>query len=129
MIKKLIETVKEKNEIDQTQEWYKWSQTYFEWLKDEIIEVEQEIKENNQVYLEDELWDILWNYLNLLEWLKNEWKIESIEKVVKRAESKYINRIDAIKYKEDSERSMSWKEVKEKQKEELKREHLERYGE
>lgn len=129
MLKKLIETVKVKNTIDQKQAWYNWPITYLKWLEDELVEVTNEIKENNSVYLEDELWDILWNYLNLLEWLKIEWKIESIEKVIQRAENKYINRINAINNQEDNKRGMSWKEIKEKQKEELKREHLERYGE
>lgn len=127
MLKKLLEIVKVKNEIDQKQAWCNWPITYLNWLKDELIEVEEEIKENNSVYLEDELWDILWSYLNLLEWLKKEWKIESVENVISRAENKYIGRVEAIQNREDNQRSSVWKEVKEKQKLELQKEHNEKY--
>jgi len=127
MLKKLLEIVKVKNEIDQKQAWYNWPITYLNWLKDELIEVEEEIKENNSVYLEDELWDIIRNYLNLLEWLKKEWKIESIENVISRAENKYISRVQVIQNREDNQRSSGWKEVKEKQKLELQKEHNQKY--
>ena len=89
MLTKLLKLVKEKYSIDKKQNWYKWSITYFNGLKDEIEEVSEELKENNSVYLEDELWDILWGYLNFLKWLKEEWKIKSMKSVIQRCEKKY----------------------------------------
>ena len=129
MLKKLLELVDEKNAIDQNQKWYNGSITYFEWLKDEVLEVEEEMKENNSIHLEDELWDILWGYLNLIEWLTSEWKISSLEKVLERVEKKYTQRIDAIKNQDsDSQKSSSWNEIKKKQKEELAKEHAKKYS-
>lgn len=124
MLTKLIELVWQKNKIDQTQEWYKGSTTYFNGLKDEVSEVEEEIKENNKVYLEDELWDILRVYFNMIEWLKQEWKIDSLESIIKRSEKKFGQRIDAISWiNSQKERSTAWKKIKKIQKEENKKEH------
>ena len=128
MLKKLIKIVKKKYQIDQTQEWYKGPQTYFDSLKDEVDEVEVEIKDNNQVYLEDELWDVLYTYLNLLVWLKKEWKISSLENIITRAEKKFWERIDAIETVPDKLRRDTWKNVKNKQKAENKKEHEQMYS-
>ena len=125
MLTKLLKLVKEKYSIDKKQDWYKGSITYFDWLKDEIEEVREELKENNSVYLEDELWDILRDYLNLIESLKWEWKISSLENIVLRAEKKYFERVKAIKWKKD--KVSPWFETKSKQKEGLKKEHNLRY--
>ncbi len=129
MLNKLIEIVKKKYQIDKTQEWYKWPKTYFDWLIDETQEVEVELKKNNKVYLEDELWDILWVYLNMLEWLKDEGKIDSLESVLQRAEKKFWERIEAINgWKTQKIRSAAWKRVKNKQKAENKVEHNKLYN-
>ena len=128
MLKKLIEIVKKKYIIDQTQAWYKGSQTYFDGLKDEIDEVEVEIKDNNQVYLEDELGDVLYTYLNLLVWLKEEWKISSIKNIISRSEKKFWERINAIEKIADNARLQTWKEIKNKQKKENKEEHMKLYS-
>ncbi len=125
MLTKLLKLVKEKYSIDKKRNWYKGSITYFNWLKDEIEEVKEELKENNKIYLEDELWDILWGYLNLLKWLKEEWKIKSMKNVLQRCEKKYLERVNAIKWKKD--KSSCWKKIKEKQKKELKKEHNLKY--
>lgn len=127
MLTKLIEIVNRKYRIDTTQDWYKGSKTYFEWLKDEVDEVEIEIKNDNKVYLEDELWDVLYTYLNLLTWLEKEWKIDSIESVITRAEHKFSWRISAIENIDDSLRKDAWDTIKRQQKKENKAEHEKLY--
>ncbi len=128
MITKLLKIVNEKYEIDKKWTWSKWSISYFEWIKDETEEVFEEMRENNSIYLEDELWDILFAYLSLLKNLEKEWKISSIENVIFRSEKKIWERISALKWK-DWGLLDYWDEVKKRQKEELEREHKEKYGE
>ena len=99
--------------------FYKWSKTYFDQIPLELEEALEENKLNNSVYLEDELWDVLWDYLCLLNWLKSEWKISSVEKVFERSYKKFTWRID----EETWGNNWEWKEVKKKQKEELKEEN------
>ena len=55
-------------------DFYKWSKTYFEQIPLELEEALAENKQNNSVYLEDEFWDVFWDYLCLLNTLKAEWK-------------------------------------------------------
>lgn len=130
MLEGLRKITKEKHEIDITRNsWYKWSITYLENIKWEITEVEEEFRDNNTIHLEDELWDILWTYMLLLEWLEKEWKITSTEKVFARAEKKYRERIDAIKNQETDEgKSKAWKDIKLIQKAELAKEHKDKYS-
>jgi NTP pyrophosphatase (non-canonical NTP hydrolase) len=85
----------------------------------ELEEALAENKQNNSVYLEDELWDIFWDYLCLLNSLKAEWKINSVGNVFKRAYRKFSWRINENTW----ENNWLWKDVKAKQKEELKKEH------
>ena len=47
-------------------DFYKWYKTYLKWLYDELDEAKAEIKKDNSVYLEDELWDVFWDYISLL---------------------------------------------------------------
>ena len=73
---KLYETINpDRNSLDM----------YLQGLRDELWEVEVEIKDNNLVYLEDELWDILRDYMNLLYILENEGKIRSRKNVFQRS--------------------------------------------
>lgn len=99
-------------------EFYKWHKTYLDWLKNELIEAQEEIKDNNSVYLEDELWDVFWDYICLLHCLQNEWKISSVEKVLERCYKKYIERIW-----KDWIWNWIWEDIKKIQKEELRIEH------
>lgn len=103
-------------------DFFKWNETFFEEILKEIKEAKDEVKENNSVYLEDELWDILWDYLCIIEALKVEWKIENFEKVLERCYKKFSERIN-----EETWESRDWKEVKKIQKEELKKEHFKKY--
>lgn len=97
--------------------WYKWSKTYFKEIRNEIQEAENELN-THQVYLEDELWDVLWDYLCLLNSLKQEWKITSVNKVIERAYKKFSWRINI----ETWDYNGIWKEIKKQQKQELKNE-------
>ena len=106
---KLLEIAKRKFVFDQTNSWYSGSDTYLSSMKDEIDEVIEEIPKNRQCYLEDELGDILWNYLNILLALEKESGIK-VESVLNRASAKYDERITAI------ENGGFWKDVKHKQK-------------
>ncbi|MFP4567616.1 MAG: MazG nucleotide pyrophosphohydrolase domain-containing protein [Candidatus Woesearchaeota archaeon] len=114
-IKKIIELAKRKLLIDKKSDWSKGSTTYFNELKKEIQETEDENKTNNHVKLEDELGDILWDYLNVLVNLENEEKIK-IERVFERSEKKYTERINGI------ENKTLWAEIKKKQKQEIQKE-------
>lgn len=94
---------------------------YLPWIKNEVDEVVPEIKKNNSVYLEDELWDIFWAYINLLHCLEMEWYI-SKEKVFKRAYKKYDERITGL------EDWVLWDDIKVTQKTKLKKEHNLKYN-
>ena len=118
-IHKLFELIKQKHAIDQTKEWSEGSSTYFHELRTEIDEVAEELKSGKQVYLEDELGDILWDYLNLLYNLEYEKKIV-LERVFERSLKKYSERVEGI------QEGRSWSDIKKNQKDRLKEEHFER---
>jgi len=102
--------------------FYKWHQTYLQGIKDEIEEAENEIKPNNSVYLEDELWDVFWDYLCLLHGLESEWKITWVEKVFERCYEKFIWRVW-----EKANWGHNWEEIKKEQKIKRKKEHNKLY--
>jgi len=128
-LKKLIDLVAYKKQLDLTRAEPNFMDN--EWLLDAIIaeveEVKEEIKPNNRAYLEDELSDILWGWLSLVENLKGEGLVGSHEAVFKRALKKYEERI--LPLKGTSEDHAIWREVKGRQKEELQREKLMEEGE
>ncbi|WP_114140700.1 MazG nucleotide pyrophosphohydrolase domain-containing protein, partial [Vibrio cholerae] len=95
--------------------WYLGSSTYLAEIKQEVDEVVEEIPKNRLCYLEDELGDVLWDYLNTILSLEKEAGVK-IESVVQRACRKYEERVSAI------ENGISWDEVKLKQKKELEQE-------
>lgn len=108
--------------------WYQWSETYFEELPQEMSEALEENRENNSVYLEDELWDVIWDYLMLLNTLKLEWKITSVDAVLKRAYDKFSERVwkDGKKILWDQ---WEWNKIKRGQKVKREKEHREKYWE
>ena len=118
-IKELIKIARRKLEIDKskaiTERWSKGSETYFEEIQKEIQEARMENKENNYVKLEDELGDVMWDYVNLLVNLEYEQKI-NLNNVFKRAITKYEERITGI------ENGLPWNEIKKKQKEQIEKE-------
>ncbi len=121
-IERLIELTKYKHQIDLKRGEAKYMDN--NWLLNEILEeieeVREELKPDNIPYLEDELGDILWGWLILVEKLKNQGLITSHENIVKRALKKYQERIEPLTGK--SIDSKTWQEIKAKQKKELKEE-------
>ena len=118
----LIELSKVKCEIDIKRGEKKYFD--FDWLlgeiSSEILEVKDEIKEDNHPYLEDELGDILWGWIILVQKLQREGLVNSHEAIFTRALKKYKERILSLKgNKEDYE---IWQRVKEEQKKALERE-------
>jgi len=104
---------------------YDLLQMYLQGLQDELHEVKNEIRENNQVYLEDELGDILWDYMNILHVLEDKGLIADVESVLTRSMQKYKERVDVILQsdRDISQQKKAWDTVKEKQKQDLKQEH------
>ena len=121
-MKKLIELVAHKHQIDLKRAEAKYMDS--DWLLNAIVEEVQEVKEeirpNNIAHLEDELSDILWGWLTIVEKLKDEGYVTSHEAILERGLKKYEQRI--LSLKGDERDHAIWKEVKARQKEELERE-------
>lgn len=94
------------------------SEEFLTGLKDEIKEVEEELRKNRRLHLEDELGDILWDYLHLIHSLEDEERI-SVENVISRCEKKYGERVKA------KDEPGAWTKIKEKQKKELEQSRIE----
>ena len=116
---KLIQIVKRKAALDQGNAWSNGSSTYLEEIKKEVDEVVEEIPKQRDCYLEDELADVLWDYLNVLAALEQERGISS-EAVLVRACDKYEERIAGL------ESGKRWADIKQVQKEKLAKEQRER---
>ncbi|MFN1598314.1 MazG nucleotide pyrophosphohydrolase domain-containing protein [Vibrio harveyi] len=114
--KALFDIAQRKAEYDKNNTWYRGSETYFDALHKELEEVSEEIAKERLCYLEDELGDVLWNYLNILMALEKEQGIDPYS-VLNRAVEKYQARVTAI------ENNGSWAEVKVDQKEKLQQEY------
>jgi len=76
----------------------------------EVEEVKAEIKPNNIPYLEDELGDILWDWLLLVSNLKRLWLVTNHQNIINRAKKKYKERVLSLKGDESDYKI--WKEVK-----------------
>lgn len=113
--KTLLKIAQRKSVFDETNAWFDGAQTYLQAIKKETDEVIEELPKDRACYLEDELADVLWNYLNSLLALEKEAGI-STESVLRRACEKYEERIAGI------ESGELWKEVKARQKQALKAE-------
>lgn len=94
--------------------FYRWPKTFIDGIINEIEEVKVEFEQDKRVLLEDELGDVFWNYICLLESLEFEWKI-SREKVFERCWVKFSERLN----REDGSDNGDWQVVKKKQKERL----------
>ncbi|MCA9362468.1 nucleotide pyrophosphohydrolase [Candidatus Kaiserbacteria bacterium] len=97
---------------------------YLQGIIDETDEVRPEIKEDNQVYLTDELGDIAWDYLTILSVLEQRGLIESAEAVFAQAYEKYSERAPAFVEVDNDH----WDQIKQAQKTRLKERHQELYG-
>ena len=119
---KLIELVGYKHQIDLKRGEAKYMDS--EWLLNAIVEEVQEVKEeirpNNVAHLEDELSDILWGWLTIVEKLKDKGYVRSHAAILKRGLKKYEQRI--LSLKGDEQDHGIWKEVKARQKVELEKE-------
>ena len=120
--KSLIELVKYKHQLDlkRAEPKYMDSAWLLQAMRSEIDEVKAEIKPNNKAHLEDELSDILWGWLTLVENLKDEGYIGSHEEVIERGLKKYKERILPL-YGDERDHQV-WRDVKAKQKEALEQE-------
>lgn len=112
----LLTLAKAKSLIDQKSGWATGAETYLDALAEEVGEVKEELYSNRACYLEDELADLLWNYLNALQILENQQKL-SIDHVFARACTKYRQRIEGI------QGGQRWVDIKVQQKEQLAQEH------
>jgi NTP pyrophosphatase (non-canonical NTP hydrolase) len=108
---------------DGSHAFYKWSGTYFSHLVEEVAEANWENKWQNKVYLEDELGDVFWDYMCLLQSLKAEGKICGVDEVLERSYNKFVERVWI-----DGKWMVPWDETKKIQKKKLKEEHESVYG-
>ena len=118
----LVNIARRKNHFDQTNPWSNGSSTYIEEICKEVREVAEEIAQDRKPYLEDELGDVLWDYLNLVLALEKEKGIK-LEDVLERAARKYEERVSGM------EKGIPWKDTKEKQKSALEKEQAKSYQE
>ncbi|MCZ2721723.1 nucleotide pyrophosphohydrolase [Marinomonas sp. 15G1-11] len=113
---KLLRIAKRKSTFDDSNKWSSGSETYLVEIKNEVDEVLEEMPKSRKCYLEDELGDVLWDYLNALVALEKERGVNARE-VIARACQKYEERISAI------ESGDTWSNIKEKQKASLEKEY------
>ncbi|EHK9047303.1 nucleotide pyrophosphohydrolase [Vibrio vulnificus] len=112
----LLEVVQRKAKYDQSNSWYLGPHTYLNELKKEVDEVFDEIPRERTCYLEDELADVLWDYLNAIVALEKESEIR-LDSILHRAYIKYSQRVTAI------ESGTDWADIKEVQKQALEQEY------
>ena len=121
-LKKIIELVNKKCDLDISRDDKNLIDPYWllEAILQEVQEVKEEIKPNNTPHLEDELGDILWGWIALVEKLKRQGFVGTHEDIFKRMLKKYRERIEPLDGTiKDYE---TWQDVKIKQKEALDRE-------
>ena len=104
----LLLIARRKAVIDADSKWSEGARTYLGEMNNEITEVCAELSSERQCYLEDELGDVLWDYVNALVALEKSHGI-SVEKVLQRACRKYEERISGI------ENGELWKDIKARQ--------------
>ena len=120
--KAFIKLVKQIHELDKKRAEPKYmdNKWLLEAIASELKEVQEEIKPHNIAHLEDELSDILWGWLALVENLKDEGYVTSHEAIIKRGLKKYEERILSL-YGDERDHKV-WKEIKMKQKRVLEEE-------
>ena len=112
----LLKIAARKAIIDANSDWYQGPETYLSGIESELNEVRAELNKHRRVYIEDELADVLWDYVNVLQALAKEQGIDP-QRVLARACQKYQERVTAI------EQDQSWDEVKRRQSVELAKAH------
>jgi NTP pyrophosphatase (non-canonical NTP hydrolase) len=129
-IHQYITLTKQKQQRQKNISWLNfWDpQHRLEWLINEVQEVSDELKPNNQIYLQDELWDIFWNYMNFLTLLEDKWYISDTKTILQQSYNKFHERTSAVIDKTDKSSSdLARDEVKKTQKKRLKQQHNELY--
>lgn len=120
---KQLEILSQQKYLIQKENFPDWcnAHKYIEELWKEIEEVKVEIKDNNNVHLEDELGDLFWDLLWLIESLRQDKMVDSLESIIAWATKKYSERVEVC--------DTQWgrDKVKKIQKEELKKHHHLRY--
>lgn len=111
----LLAIVKRKQALPSTASGPTTAEHFLTELVSEVEEVRVELKANRHCHLEDELGDVLWDYLNTLACLEADQKI-SPQKVLERAKLKYQERVAAL------EKGDAWADVKQHQKARLDQE-------
>ena len=84
----------------------------FDWLIDEIQEAKEEYDADKKVYLEDELCDVVWTILRIIEILDRNNKIDKT-RIFDRVIKKYSQRVYGL------EEWKLWNDIKKVQKKEL----------
>lgn len=112
----LLKIAARKATIDANSDWYQGPETYLSGIESELNEVRAELNKHRRVYIEDELADVLWDYVNVLQALAKEQGIDP-QRILARACQKYQERVTAI------EQDQSWDEVKRRQSVELAKAH------
>ena len=97
---------------------------YLKGLVDEVNEVKAEIKVNNEIYLKDELSDIVWDFSVLVAILESRGYLKKAEDIFAQAHTKYLERSPAFQYTDE----VLWEEIKQTQKQNLAKQHKEKYG-
>ncbi len=110
--------------IENNGDWFTGHQVFIDSIREEMQEAINEIKTDNSVYLEDELWDVFWWIICLLTTFEHEWLIKR-EKVFERAYNKFSERISYVQWKQQEK---SWEEVKKIQKQRRQKEHDDLYN-
>ena len=105
----LLAIAKRKLNFDQNNSFSNGSTTYLAEMKKEIDEVLEEIPKSRNCYLEEEIGDVLWDYLNVLAAMEKETGINP-QAVLARACKKYDERVSGIEVGE------FWENIKERQK-------------
>jgi NTP pyrophosphatase (non-canonical NTP hydrolase) len=118
----LLDLAREKYLFEKEQKTSRDTHThYLSWLPEEIAEVQQEVRPDNQIYLENELSDVLRDYLNILYTLEQEWLISSYVNVFDTAYKKYEERVH------DKMKGIGREETKARQKKRLIQHHIQKY--
>jgi len=102
---------------------YEVAERYTKAIAAEAAEVLVEVKENNAVYLADELGDIFWTFMQLVVLSKERGLISSVDEVFEAAVEKYKERMPAFLERDNTK----WDKIKSVQKERMAMRHKEKY--
>ncbi len=96
---------------------------YMSEIISEIEEVKAEVRKDNEIHLEDELSDVLWDYVALLFVLQKNGYIKRVENIFEHAVDKYSERLGFLHLPEGeiADAVKFWNTVKKKQKENLQK--------